>query len=295
MTADELRTGEGVMTTFVWGAVLVAALLHALWNSVVKSAPDKFMSSARVALWTGIVAVLVGLVMPAPSLMSLPYVAASALTHVVYFLLVGRLYRDADLSVAYPLMRGLAPLVASVIAAVTLGEVPNSAALVGVLALVVGVASMGFSGLAHGRIDRMSLIVALVNSVIIAAYSVIDGEGARLAGPDAAHAVAYNAWSDGLTAVLYLPIVLARGGAAGPKVVRNPLLSAFAGLAAFGGYAIVVWAMTQAPIGAVAALRECSVVFATLIGVAFLGEPFRSARAGAALLIVGGVIALHLS
>ena len=134
------------------------------------------------------------------------------------------------------------------------------------------------------------------NSVIIATYSVVDGEGARLAGPSAAHAFAYNAWSDGLTAVLYLPVVLAlRGKAAGPEFVRDPLRSAFAGLAAFGGYAIVVWAMTQAPIGAVAALRECSVVFAAIIGVAFLGEPFRGARAGAALLIVGGVIVLRLA
>ncbi len=284
------------MTTFVWAAVLGAALLHALWNSVVKSAGDKFMSSARVALWTGVVAAFVGLAMPAPFAASLPYVIVSALIHVVYFLLVGRLYRNADLSVAYPLMRGLAPLIATGIAAVTLREVPDSVALVGVLALVAGVATMGLSGLAHGRIDRVTLVVALCNSVTIATYSVIDGEGARLAGPNAAHAFAYNAWSDGLTAALYLPIVLAlRGNAAGPEFVRDPLRSAFAGLAAFGGYAIVVWAMTQAPIGAVAALRECSVVFAAIIGVAFLGEPFRGARAGAALLIVGGVIALRLA
>jgi drug/metabolite transporter (DMT)-like permease len=284
------------VTTLVWAAVLAAALLHALWNSVVKSAGDKFMSSALVALWTGVVAVLVGMVMPAPSVASLPYVTASALTHVVYLLLLGRLYRNADLSVAYPLMRGLAPLVATAIAAVTLDEVPDAVSLVGVLALVVGVASMGFSGLAHGRIDRMTLAIGLFNSVIIATYSVIDGEGARLAGPDAAHAFAYNAWSDGLAAVFYLPIVLAlRGKTVGPEFVRSPLLGAFTGLAAFGGYAIVVWAMTQAPIGAVAALRECSVVFAAIIGVAFLGEPFRSARAGAALLIVGGVIALRLA
>ena len=284
------------MTTFVWAAVLGAALLHALWNSVVKSAGDKFMSSARVALWTGVVAAFVGLAMPAPFAASLPYVIVSALIHVVYFLLVGRLYRNADLSVAYPLMRGLAPLIATGIAAVTLREVPDSVALVGVLALVAGVATMGLSGLAHGRIDRVTLVVALCNSVIIATYSVIDGEGARLAGPNAAHAFAYNAWSDGLTAALYLPVVLAlRGNAAGPEFVRDPLRSAFAGLAAFGGYAIVVWAMTQASIGAVAALRECSVVFAAIIGVAFLGEPFRGARAGAALLIVGGVIALRLA
>jgi drug/metabolite transporter (DMT)-like permease len=284
------------VSTFVWAAVLGAAVLHALWNSLVKSASDKFMGSARVALWSGVVAALVALVMPAPFASSLPYVIASAFIHVIYFLLVGRLYRDADLSVAYPLMRGLAPLAATVIAAVTLREVPDAVALVGVLGLVVGVATMGISGLAHGRIDRATLVVALFNSMIIAMYSVVDGEGARIAGPDAAHAFAYNAWSDGLTTVLYLPVVLAlRGKAVGPEFVRDPLRSIFGGLAAFGGYAVVVWAMTQASIGAVAALRECSVVFAAIIGVAFLGEPFRGARASAALLILGGVIALRLA
>ena len=284
------------MTTFVWAAVLGAALLHALWNSLVKSAGDKFMGSARVALWTGIVSVLVALAAPAPLAASLPYAVASAFVHVVYLLLVGRLYRNADLSVAYPLMRGLAPLIATAIAAATLREIPNAVGLVGVLGLVAGVATMGLSGLAHGRIDRATLIVALANSAVIAIYSVIDGEGARLAGPGAAHAFAYNAWSDALTAALYLPVVLAlRGKAAGPEFMRDPGRSALAGLAAFGGYAIVVWAMTQSTIGAVAALRECSVVFAAIIGVAFLGEPFRGARAGAALLILAGVIALRLA
>ena len=176
------------MTTLVWVAVLGAALLHALWNSVVKSAGDKFMASARVALWTGVAAALAALATPAPMAAALPYVIASALIHIVYFLLVGRLYRNADLSVAYPLMRGLAPLLATAIAAATLREIPDAVALVGVIGLVVGVATMGLSGLAHGRIDRATLIVALANSAVIAVYSVIDGMGARLAGPDAAHA-----------------------------------------------------------------------------------------------------------
>jgi drug/metabolite transporter (DMT)-like permease len=284
------------VTTFVWTAVLLAALLHALWNSLVKSAGDKFMGSARVALWTGVVAVLVAAATPAPFAASLPYAVASAFVHILYFLLVGRLYRNADLSVAYPLMRGLAPLVATAIAAAALREIPDGVALVGVLGLVAGVATMGLSGLAHRRIDRATLIVALANSVVIAVYSVIDGVGARLAGPDAFHAFAYNAWSDALSGALYVPLVLAlRGKAAAPELLRDPWRNAFAGLAAFGGYAIVVWAMTQATIGAVAALRECSVVFAAVIGVAFLGEPFRGARAGATLLIVGGVIALRLA
>jgi uncharacterized membrane protein len=123
----------------------------------------------------------------------------------------------------------------------------------------------------------------------------VDGEGARIAGPDAAHAFAYNAWSDVLTTAFYLPVVLVLSGkAVGPEFVRDPLRSVFGGLAAFSGYAVVVWALTQV-IGAVAALRECSVVFAAIIGVAFLGEPFRGARASAALLILGGVIALRLA
>jgi drug/metabolite transporter (DMT)-like permease len=284
------------VTTFVWAAVLGAALLHALWNSVVKSAGDKFLSSARVALWTGLFALACAFATPAPYAASMPCVVASALIHVVYFLLVGRLYRNSDLSVAYPLMRGLAPLIATAIAAVTLREIPGGIAVVGVLALVAGVATMGVSGLAQGRIDRATLWVAFANSAIIALYSVLDGAGARLAGPDAAHAFAYNAWSDALTALVYLPVVLAmRGRGIVPDLVRDIPQSAFAGLAAFGGYAIVVWAMTQAPIGEVAALRECSVVFAAVIGVVFLHEPFRGARAGAALLIVGGALALRLA
>ena len=280
------------MTTIVWAAVLGAALLHALWNSLVKSAGDKVMSSARVCLWTGLVAVIVALATPRPEWASAPYVVASAVIHVGYFLLVGRLYRTADLSVAYPLMRGLAPLIASGIAAATLREFPPPLALAGVLVLVAGVATMGLSGLRHGRIDGRTLGVALINSAVIAIYS----EGARVAGPSAAYAFAYNAWADALTAVFYAPVIFAIGGrSVAARLLHDPGRSALGGLAAFGGYALVVWAMTQTSIGAVAALRECSVVFAAIIGVVFLGEPFKGVRAAAALLILAGVVALRFA
>jgi drug/metabolite transporter (DMT)-like permease len=186
-------------------------------------------------------------------------------------------------------------LITALIASATLHEIPSPLALAGVVALVAGVATMGLSGLAHGRVDRATIGVALVNSVIIAVYSVIDGEGARLAGPTALHAFAYNAWADSLTAAFYAPLLLAyRGVGAARSLARDPLRSAAGGAAAFAGYAIVVWAMTQTEIGAVAALRECSVVFGALIGVVFLGEPFRRVRATAALLILAGVVALKL-
>jgi drug/metabolite transporter (DMT)-like permease len=276
-------------------AVLGAAQLHALWNSLVKSADDKFLASARVCLWCGGVAFAAAWALPTPDRASAAFILASAIVHIVYFVLVGRLYRSADLSVAYPLMRGLAPLIATLVAGAALREMPSPFALAGVVALVAGVATMGLSGLAQGRVDRATIAVALVNSVVIAVYSVIDGEGARLAGPTALHAFAYNAWADSLTAAFYAPLLLAyRGAGVAWSLTRDPLRSAAGGAAAFAGYAIVVWAMTQTEIGAVAALRECSIVFAALIGVVFLGEPFRRARATAALLILAGVVALKL-
>jgi drug/metabolite transporter (DMT)-like permease len=277
-------------------AVLIAALMHALWNSLVKSAGDKFMTSARVCLWCGFVSVVVISATPAPAMAAWPFVAASAIIHVVYFLLVGRLYRTADLSVVYPLMRGLAPLMATAGAAALLGERPPGLALAGVLALVAGVVAMGASGLAHGRIDKTTMRYALINAAVIATYSVIDGEGARLSGPGALHAFGYNAWADALTAALFVPTLVAwRGRAMLVEFTREPGRAAIGGVAAFCGYALVIWAMTQAEIGAVAALRECSVVFAAVIGVVVLGEPFRHARAGATVLILAGVAALKFA
>jgi drug/metabolite transporter (DMT)-like permease len=284
------------LTTGVLAAVLGAAVLHALWNSLVKSAPDKFLSSAIVAIWCGVAALAAALVLPRPTPATYPFIVASAIIHIVYFLLVGLLYRTADLSVAYPIMRGLAPLIAALIAFAALGERPAPIAELGVATLVAGVLTMGASGLAHGRINRRTLIVALVNSAVIAVYSVIDGQGARLSGNGAAFAFAYNSWADALTAIAYLPIILGlRGRGALAAFAKDWPRGIVGGLAAFVGYAIVVWAMTRAPISAVAALRETSVVFAAIIGVVALREPFHAHRAIAALVILAGIILLRIA
>ena len=289
-------TKSAQLTWGVLAAVLAAALLHALWNSLVKSAADKFLASASVALWCGAAALVAGLALPRPAPAAAPFIGASALIHIVYFLLVGRLYRNADLSVAYPIMRGLAPLIAAVIALLTLGELPRPFVVLGVAVLAGGVALMGASGLAHRRVDATTLAVALANAFVIAVYTVIDGQGARISGQGAFFAFAYNAWADALTALLYAPIVFAlRGRAKAIAVIRFWRRGLVGGLAAFVGYAVVVWAMTRAPIAVIAALRETSVLFAALVGVALLGEPFRSQRAVAALVIFLGVVALRLA
>ena len=239
--------------------------------------------------------VVAALVLPRPAEAALPFIVASALIHIVYFILVGLLYRSADLSVAYPIMRGLAPLIAAIIALVTLGEAPGPIASLGVAALVAGVLAMGASGFAHGQINRPTILVALANSAVIAIYSVIDGQGARISGAGASFAFAYNSWADALTALAYLPIILCLRGRAAVAAFAGDWRRGFiGGLAAFFGYAIVVWAMTRAPIAAVAALRETSVVFAAIIGVVALREPFHAQRAIAVLVILAGIILLRV-
>lgn len=284
------------MTLPILFAVLGAALLHASWNALVKSAGDKFMASARVCLWCGLIGLAVACATPLPAREAWPLVLASALIHVVYFVGVGRLYRTADLSVAYPVMRGAAPLIATALAFTTLGERPAALALAGVIALVAGVVGMGASGFRQGRIDRATLAIALANGAVIALYSVIDGQGARLSGPGMAHAFGYNGWADALTAAVYAPLLFAwRGRGVARELTQAPGRAALGGLAAFVGYSLVVWAMTRAAIGEVAALRESSVLFAAMIGVWALGEPFKGARAGATLLILAGVAAIKFA
>ena len=277
------------MSGGVVAVVLAAAFLHATWNSLVKSAPDKFAASAVVCLWCGVFAAGLALALPLPSPASYYCVAASAVIHVVYFFLVGLLYRNADLSVAYPLMRGTAPLIAAGIAAFALRELPSLGMLVGAATIVLGVLTLASDGLAKGRADRATVAVALINAVVIATYSVVDGLGARLAGPDAADAIAYNAWTDAATAVLFAPaIAVIRGSSVFRAFWTERTRGAIGGAAAFVGYSGVCWAMTVAPISVVAALRETSAFFAAAIGALFLAEPIGRVKAGAIGLIVLG-------
>jgi drug/metabolite transporter (DMT)-like permease len=279
------------MSAGVMAAVLFAALLHAFWNSIVKSGSDKFAGAALVCLWCGVIALAAAAMLPAPAAAAWPFVGASAVTHVLYFALVGRLYRNADLSAAYPIMRGAAPLLATIGAWLFLGERLDLAPAAGVVLLVGGVFWMGVEGVRHGGVDRGALIAALANSGVIALYTLIDGEGARLSG----HAFAYNAWADAGTAVLFAPLILRLRGPAFASVFvdawRRGLIG---GAAAFLAYAIVVWAMTEAPIGLVAALRETSVIFAAIIGAVVLRETFAASRYAAAGLIAAGVVILRL-
>jgi drug/metabolite transporter (DMT)-like permease len=305
------------MTLEVMLVVLGSALLHALWNALVRSASDKFSSTVWIVCGAAVWALPLLTATPLPASESWPYLLASVLIHGVYFTLVALAYRGTELGVAYPLMRGSAPALTAVLGVLLLGETLNMSAITGVALVCAGVLSMGVGAWRNGStstsltqsfsqlsqrptVQGFTIMVALLNAVVIASYTLVDGAGVRLAG---------NPWSYTLylfigTALLMGLMALARGRWQA-KALNNTVqrmsrreglrLAAWGGAGTLGAYGLVLWAFAQAPVALVAALRETSIVFALLLGAVFLKERLTRTKLIAVVLIAAGAVCLKLA
>ena len=269
-------------------AVLLAALLHASWNAMIKGGGDVLHDTAGIIVGAMLIALPFVFLVPLPVAAAWPYIAASVTVHLAYYWLMISAYRAGDLSLVYPLMRGVAPLITAVAGIVVLGEFPATVAWLGMVLISVGVFLLGYRALGHAP-SRAAVVFALANAAVIALYTLIDGQGARVSG---------NAWSyivwlfvlDGLPFSLWM---LATRRATFVAHLRNRSRRALVGggLSA-AAYAISVWAMTKAPVALVASLRETSVLFAALISVRLLRERLSPRRWGGVIAVVAGVVAL---
>jgi drug/metabolite transporter (DMT)-like permease len=271
--------------------VLFAALLHAAWNALIKSGSDKLLDSVMLCAGAGVMALAVLPFLPLPAAASRGYLIASTLIHVGYFCLVALAYRSADLSFIYPLMRGAAPLFTALIMVLGLGEPLAFGGWLGVALLCAGVISLALDGHRAANIPRRAWAFGLANAAVIVSYTVIDGAGARAAG----HAWSYVLWLFALTALPMIAVGWALRGRAMASlpftVWRKGLVSGACSIAAYG---LALWAMTQAPIALVAALRETSVLFGTALAALLLHEKFGRARWLAAALMVAGAAAMKV-
>jgi drug/metabolite transporter (DMT)-like permease len=272
-------------------AVLGAGLLHAGWNALLKAAPggDPMLDMATIVAGSavcGLVAIpFVGLPDPA----AWKFAAASAVVHWGYYVTLAHAYRTGDLSFAYPLMRGTAPLIAAVLGIVFLREWPTPQVALGILLISAGIFGIAFAR--RGRHTKAAAGWAFANAAIIASYTLVDGAGARASG----NAPAYVCWLIFLEAIPFLLWIRARRKKdAVAYVLRGWRRGLVGGAASLGAYGIVLWAMTRAPVAAVAALRETSVVFAALIGAAVLKEGLGLRRLVGAVSVAAGVAALKL-
>lgn len=271
-------------------AVLGAGFLHALWNAMLKaSGGDPQLDMALIVAGTCVVAAACLPFVPAPAGAAWPYMAASAIVHFGYYVTLAGAYRRGDLSFAYPLMRGVAPLVVTLLGILFLGEHPSSSTLTGIVLISLGILVIAWY--AGGRHTAASAGWALANAVIIAMYTLVDGAGARASGS----AAGYVVWLCFLEGFPYLGWIAATRGRAAlaylPPRWRRGIAGGAASLAAYG---IALWAMTRAPVAVVAALREVSVLFAAAIGAIVLKEGFGWKRMAGAAAVVAGVAALRL-
>jgi len=270
--------------------VLLAALVHALWNALLRSATDKIQSSLLIVCGAAVLSLLLLPFIPAPDAASWPYLLASGLIHVGYYTLLALSYRNSALSIAYPVMRGTAPVITALSAVLVLNEFPSSGAWLGIALICLGVLLL--AGTAWGQWQTASISFALGNAAVIAAYTLIDGQGARLSGQP----LSYTAWVFILTAVFMLVYIRLKRYSirtllVGPSIWRTAGLG---GLGTLAAYSMVLWAMTHAPIATVAALRETSIVFAALLGVLFLHEHLSRWRWLAVALVCAGAMVIKL-
>lgn len=270
------------MPTHIIFLVLFAALLHASWNALLRGGADRLWSMTVMCMAIAVASLIAATFMVAPAIESWGYGVFSALLHVGYNLFLVRSYQVGDLGQIYPISRGSSPALITLGAAVFAGERIALGELLGVALVSGGIISLAFSG---RRLSVPSLPYALGTGCFIAVYSVVDGIGARLSGAP----LAYTVWMCALWGVLMPAVYIGLRDARSLLRLRPGTLAAVVGgLVSLLAYAIVIYAMNEAPLGAVSALRETSVLFAMLIGYFFLGETLTARRILACVVIAGG-------
>jgi drug/metabolite transporter (DMT)-like permease len=280
------------MSLTVFFLVLAAAAMHAGWNALIKVKLEPFVAMVLIHTCGLILSFPALLVFGFPKIETWPWLAASAIIHLGYYIALSAAYARADMSQVYPIARGSAPLMTGLIGVWIFGEKVSVLGGIGIALLALGIVVMSLkSARDAAHMDRRALLYAGLTAITITLYTFSDGIGARVSGDPWAYTAALFL-VDGLC---LLAFALWRKGWTGLKPALGFLPQGFAGGAmSCGAYGIAIWAMTVAPIPLVAAVRETSVLWGAAIAVIFLKEPLRANRIIAACLIVAGLVLIRV-
>jgi drug/metabolite transporter (DMT)-like permease len=278
------------MSVWVLLAVLGAALLHALWNALLRVGTSRVAAMMVLSAGQGVIGLVIVLTHGLPSAQVWPWILASALIHTGYQTFLAFAYEHGDLSRVYPLARGTAPMITLAVSALWLSEAINLTEAVGIIVLGTGILLLARGVWTSGESRRM-LPYAFGSACATAGYTLTDGIGARAEGDP----VLYLGWVMLVAGIVFALVMLGlRGQSAVPRVRKVWMLGSLGAIASYSAYAVVVWAMTQAPIPLVAALRETSILFAVLIGWLIFGERMTASKVLSVALIIAGVIVTRL-
>jgi drug/metabolite transporter (DMT)-like permease len=265
--------------------VLLAAVLHAAWNALVRREADRLGGMARLALATSALSAPLLPFFDFPSASAWPFLGVTLILHTFYMLFLAKAYDEGALGEVYPLARGTAPLLVALVSYFVLGERLSPLALLAIAIMGGAIISLAWRGPPTVKVEGRPALYALITSLFIAAYTLVDGMGGRAA--QSPHV--YVVW---LFFLYGYPILLITLWRRGPQFLRERRAWLNSGLGAamsIGAYWIVIWAMKSAPLGPVAALRETSVIFAVLISAVILKEALTPRIYAAAVALVIGI------
>lgn len=276
---------------FVVGLVLLAALMHASWNAIVKTGGDGLLMFALLKAPALVIAAVVLAVVGLPDAASIPYAIGSAATFSAYCFLLIWAYRVGDFNFVYPVARGSAPLGVALLSGLLLGERLSGPGLGGILVISAGIAILAYHPRTIAR-HVPDLLRAAGVGLCIAVYTLFDGVGARISGNVLGYTAMVNIFSGVplMAAALFL-----RGRETVDFLRREWKAGIIGGAMMFTAYAIVIYALTLSQMAQVAALRETGVIFAAVIGALVLKEPLGAKRIFAATVVAGGIILVALS
>src|SRR5579863_2297025 len=272
------------MSSAIIALTLLAAMLHATWNAVLRSAVDRLWSVTIMSVATTAAAIPLAILLPLPRADSWLLLGVSALLQVVYSILLAHAYRYGELGQVYPVVRGSVPLLVSVGGFVLAGQRLSGTSLLGIALISCGIASLAVG---KGRAQAKSLALSMVTAVVVAAYVTADAIGVRLAGNPQAYAV----WIFVIYgALLPAAFVLLRGGIRADLRAAETLKALAGGILSLTSYAAVITALALGKAGPISALRETSIVFSAVIGRAVLGEQLTRRRVLVCLAVALGAV-----
>jgi len=273
------------LTVSAISIVLVAALLHAMWNAFVKTATDRMAVLGLISLGHVAIGIVLALQSPLPAFDSWFFIVASTVIHFAYYFLLYHSYRLGDLSHVYPIARGMAPVLVALGAQTFAGESLPPMAWAGILLASFGIFLLA-GDVFRGKTPPIVVLTALATGSMIAAYSLVDGMGVRVAGTS----LGYIGWLF-IFEIFTAGFIFIRVGRGMFHLSRQTLiLGLIGGLVSATAYGLVIYVKATAPLGLVSTLRETSVVFAALIGMIWLGERPWKLRLSASLVVAIGVV-----
>ena len=280
-----------MIDTNVFLIILLATVMHAVWNGMVKKHPDKVVAVSGIVFGHVPASIIAIILLPAPSVDCIPYIIASALIHQGYNWYLLSSYKIGDLTQVYPIARGFGPLVATIISILILGLVLDNLIILSICLICLGIMILGIFNQPSKKNSKI-IQYSLFTGFFIGLYSLVDGYGARVS----LSAITYMSWSFILIAIFF-PIVLKvkkQENIFKNVIQRGKKIFWVGGTLSYIIYMIVVWGFTKAPIPMVGALRETSIFFSIFIGYFFLKEKITLTKILCIILILVGVVGLKL-